>query len=295
LLNGSLDDFTLPDIFRLLSASKKTGRLDVERAAGSGSVFFHEGEVYFASSSLSTEPLGQKLVRVGAISEAQLRRALDERASSGKRVGEILVGWGAITNAQLRAAVSRQIEDSAFDLLRWEAGRFTWHPGVEIDSEVHIRSTVTNLIMEASRRLDEFDTIKRRIPSPHAVLGMVESPSEDADHMISIVPHEWRVLMLVDGQRSAADIAAIKGLTEFQAMRVLYGLLSAGLIEVVENGSSSNGARLGLAPPIRDDRAGENGDGPVSEGGIGFQPESSDDDGYISFRPEADDDRPTSI
>ncbi len=290
MLKGSLDDFNLPDVFRLLSSTKKTGRLDVERAAGSGSVFFHEGEVYYADSSLSTEPLGQKLVRVGAISEIQLRRALDERAASGKRLGEILVGWNDITSAQLKAAVSRQIEDSAFDLLRWEAGEFTWHPGVETDAEVHIRATVTNLIMEASRRLDELETIKRRIPSAEAILGMVEPPVEDADLMISIVPQEWRVLMLVDGQRTASEIAAIKGLTEFQAMRVLYGLLSAGLIEVVGTGVARNGARLGLAPPVSGAPEGS----ATADVSFAFESaEGSEVNGeFISFHPEADGGRP---
>jgi len=32
MLKGTLDDFTLPDMFRLMSFSKKTGRLDVSVA-----------------------------------------------------------------------------------------------------------------------------------------------------------------------------------------------------------------------------------------------------------------------
>ena len=55
MLKGTLDDFTLPDIFRLLSQSRKTGRLDVERSAGNGNIFFKEGNVYFAESTLSRE------------------------------------------------------------------------------------------------------------------------------------------------------------------------------------------------------------------------------------------------
>ena len=237
MLKGTLDDFTLPDVFRLMSFAKKTGRVDVVRSAGQGKVYFREGEVYFAESSLSKEPLGQKLVRARAITDGQLMKALDEQASSGERLGNVLLQSGLVTEDQLVAAVRQQIEDSVFDLLRWELGEFAWEPGEQFDTEVHIAVSVENLIMEASRRLDEFEVIRRKIPSGAAVLGMAATPPEGAVE-INITPDEWRILVLVDGTRSVNDIAQMVGLDEFGAMRVLYGLVSAGLIELISEGDA---------------------------------------------------------
>jgi Domain of unknown function (DUF4388) len=231
MLKGTLDDFTLPDIFRLLSMAKRTGTLAVTRSAGSGRVFFRSGDVYFAESSLTREPLGQKLVRARAITEGQLMKALDEHASGGGRVGEILVASELVTLEQLESAVRDQIEGSVFDLLRWELGEFEWAPGVEAEVEVPIAVSVENLIMEASRRLDELEVIKRKIPTVDAVLRMAPKPPEGAVE-INITPEEWRILVLVDGTRSVAAIAEAVALDEFGAMRVLYGLVSAGLIEL---------------------------------------------------------------
>src|SRR5918994_3817362 len=147
MLSGTLDDFSLPDVFRLVSLARKTGRLDVERKAGDGRVYFREGEVYYAESSLSREPLGQKLIRAGALTEGQLRKALDEHSESGKRVGDILVGSGIVSVEQIQTAVEQQIEDSIFGLLRWELGEFEWTPGFEVDVEIPIGVSVENLIM----------------------------------------------------------------------------------------------------------------------------------------------------
>ena len=244
MLTGTLDDFTLPDVFRLMSFAKKTGRLDVVRSAGQGKVFFRDGEVYFAESSLSKEPLGQKLVRARAITDGQLMKALDQHAASGERLGAVLIQSGLVTEDQLLAALHQQIEDSIFDLLRWELGEFAWEPGDQRDVEVPISVSVENLIMEASRRLDEYEVIKRKIPSGDAVLGMAATPPEGAVE-INITPDEWRILVLVDGNRSVNDIAQMVGLDEFGAMRVLYGLVSAGLIELISDGS---GAPSGDAP-----------------------------------------------
>src|ERR687896_2613968 len=105
MLKGSIEDFALSDIFRLLSFTKKTGKLEVVRSAGDGKVFFRDGDVYFAQSSVTREPLGQKLVRVGALTESALMRALDINAQTGERVGEILLREGAITEEQLGAGV----------------------------------------------------------------------------------------------------------------------------------------------------------------------------------------------
>ena len=238
MLRGSLDDFTLPDIFRLMSFAKKTGRLGVTRSAGDGKVYFREGEVYFAESSLSKEPLGQKLVRSRALSDGQLMKALDEHKASGERLGTVLVRLGAVTPEQLEMAVRQQIEDAVFDLLRWELGEFDWAPGDELDVEIPIAVSVENLIMEASRRLDEFEVIKRKIPSGDSVLGMAPTPPEGAVE-INITPEEWRILVLVDGNRTVAQIGQMVGLDEFGAMRVLYGLVSAGLIELVGEGAAA--------------------------------------------------------
>lgn len=235
MLKGTLDDFSLPDLFRLMSLAKKSGRLDVERKAGNGKVFFREGEVYYAESSLSKEPLGQKLIRAGVLTEGSLRKALDQSASTGERVGEILVSSGMVTLEQIETAIRQQIEDSVFDLLRWELGEFLWEPGVGADIEIPISVSVENLIMEASRRLDELEVIKRKIPSMEAILAMAPKPPEGALE-INITPEEWRVLVMVDGSKSLNEIAAIAGLDEFGAMRTMYGLASAGLIEVVDSG-----------------------------------------------------------
>lgn len=230
MLSGTLDDFTLADIFRLLSWAKRTGSLSVERRAGSGRVLFRSGEVYYAESSLAREPLGQKLIRAGALTEGQLRRALDEHAANGKRVGQILVEKGDVTQAQLEAAVRSQIEDAVFDLLSWETGEFSWEPDYEIDVEMPIFVSVENLIMEASRRLDELEVIKRKIRDRDVVPVMAPAPPAGAIE-INITPEEWRLLVLIDGRRSVGDIAQMVGMDDFKAMRTLYGLISAGLVE----------------------------------------------------------------
>ena len=242
MLKGTLDDFTLPDIFRLMSLAKKTGALEVQRSAGSGKVYFHDGEVYFAESSLTRTPLGQKLVQSGVITETQLMKALDIHKDRGQRLGDVLVAENLVDQEHLLEAVRSQIEDAAFDLLRWDLGEFAWEAGRGIEPEVPIMVSVENLIMEASRRLDELEVILRKIPSEDAVLGMAAAPPVGAVE-INITPEEWRILVQVNGERSVADIGNSLGIDTLEAMKSLYGMVSTGLIEVV------GGVPEGWQPP----------------------------------------------
>jgi hypothetical protein len=232
MLKGTLDDFTLPDIFRLMSLAKKTGALEVQRSAGNGKVYFRDGEVYFAESSITRTPLGQKLVRSGVITETQLMKALDIHKEKGQRLGDVLVAENLVDQEHLLEAVRSQIEDAAFDLLRWDLGEFAWESGHGIEPEVPIMVSVENLIMEASRRLDELEVILRKIPSEDAILGMAAAPPVGAVE-INITPEEWRILVQVNGERSVAEIGESLGIDTLDAMKSLYGMVSTGLIEVV--------------------------------------------------------------
>ncbi|MDQ4024890.1 MAG: DUF4388 domain-containing protein, partial [Actinomycetota bacterium] len=49
MLTGTLDDFTLPDVLRLIGSARRTGRLDVVRDAGGGRLYFHDGAVRTAT------------------------------------------------------------------------------------------------------------------------------------------------------------------------------------------------------------------------------------------------------
>lgn len=232
MLKGTLEHFALADIFRLLSWAKKTGKIEVARTAGQGKVFFRDGEVYYAESSLSREPLGQKLIRSGMLTEANLRRALEQNTRSGEMIGQILLANGWVTEHQLQTALKQQIEDSVFDMLSANEGTFEFAPGVLVDIDVEIFVSVENLIMEASRRLDEMGLIQRKIPSLDTILRMSSKPPEGAAE-INITAEEWRMLVMVNGERTVTEIAQAVGKDSFGALRGLYGLVNSGLVEVV--------------------------------------------------------------
>ena len=285
MLKGTLDDFSLPDIFRLTALANKTGRLEVERRNGSGRVYFRDGEVYYAESTKSKERLGRKLTRSGWVTDRQLKRAVVEHEQTGRRVGEILVEHGAVEEEQIDWAVRSQIEDGVFDLLRWDLGAFVWEPDVEIEVEVPLTVTVENLIIEASRRLDEISQIRKKIPSADVVLAMSARPPDGA-RQINITSEEWQVLVLVDGRRTVEDIATTTGAEAYQTTRLLFGLMNAGLIEhkQVPTGSSDEPDRTASRSPQGSERWHKSDD--PDNNVVELQPDSDDVDVEVEVEVE---------
>jgi hypothetical protein len=237
-LEGTLKDFSLADMFRLLGSGKKTGSLHLECPGAEGRVCFRDGRVYYASSNWHRESLGRRLVRSGVVSEKQLRQALglqkiQKREKAGRRLGQILVEEGYLEAHVLDEFIQAQINDTLFDLFRWEEGELRFEVGEACEEEdIGVSVAVESIIMESARRLEMWERIKERIPSLDTEFVMAAAPG-DKSLEIHLKPREWMLLCYLHGGRSIRELVELTGYDDFETAKVLYGMYAAGLIEPV--------------------------------------------------------------
>jgi hypothetical protein len=237
-IEGPLRELGVHDVFQLLDLTRKTGVLRVRSALRDkdGVVQFYNGRVVDASTRDESHQLGRMLVQAARITEDELSRALEMQANSPapRRIGEILVSLGAISPRELERQVRRQVEAVVFELLSWSEGYFTFEEGgPEVDSvQAAAALTAEALLMEAARRIDEWARMADRIP--HAdVVPAFSDVTGDYTGALDLRPHEWQVLATVDGNTTIRSIALTVGLSEFDAARVIYGLISTGVVTLV--------------------------------------------------------------
>ena len=165
-LVGRLEDLALPDIFQIISLSKKTGTLIVRSRKGTGMVVFKSGQVIQAGSDSIRDSLGNILVSQGMVEQEDLAAALSmQKSAPDKPLGMILVESGATTSKIIEDVVRQQIEEIIYDLLAWEEGFFNFELGeiapkdkIEIDThDLLLKSGLSAeyLLMEGTRILDE--------------------------------------------------------------------------------------------------------------------------------------------
>lgn len=237
-LEGNLKDFSLEDMFRLLASGRKTGTLYMENHDAEGKICFKKGRVFFASSNWNRESLGRRLVKAGVISEKQLRQALglqkiQKKEKANRRLGQILVDEGYLESKLLENFIQDQINDTLFDLFRWEVGdlRFEADEVCE-DEDIGISVSVENIIMESARRLELWNRIRQKIPSLDTRFIMASTPG-DKSMEIHLKPREWMLLCYLHGGRSVRELVELAGYNDFETAKILFGMYSAGLIDVL--------------------------------------------------------------
>jgi Flp pilus assembly protein TadD len=236
-IEGPLRELGIHDVFQLLDLSRKTGSLRVTSALrdNEGLVCFESGRVISATIRTNPHPLGAMLVRAGKISEGDLERARVAQANrtDGKRLGELLVEAGCLTWRELERQVRLQIEAVVFELMSWQEGFFSFveGPASDASTEAIARISTESLLMEGARRIDEWARIAHKIP--HLGVVPVLAPiDEDHPSLLDLLPSEWEMLAMIDGQSDLRGIANRLGRSEFDVAKVAYGLLSTGVIEV---------------------------------------------------------------
>ncbi len=138
--------------------------------------------------------------------------------------GKIYLKDGQIVHAHVGGLSG---EYAVYELAMWRRGQFIFTPNVEPDS-VTISKSNTSLMMEAARRLDEWRVLQRRIPSMEAVPYFL--PRDPGHDQITLSPHEWQIVTKVDGKKTIRELENATGLPAFDVCKVLFGLVTSGLI-----------------------------------------------------------------
>jgi len=237
-LEGSLADFTLADVFRLLETGSKTGTLHVTSGEADGVVCFRDGLVYYANSGTPSEAAGKRLVKSGIISEKQLRQALglmkiQKRDKATRKLGQILVDEGYVEASVLEGFVLEAVADALFDLLRWEEGDLRFEPDEDVaEADIGICVQIDSALVDANKRLEVWTRIRDRIPSLDTRFAMAASPGTKSVD-IHLKPREWMLLCYLHGGRSVRELVELTGYNDFETARILYGMYAGGLIEKV--------------------------------------------------------------
>ena len=255
-IEGPLRELGIHDVFQLLDLSRKTGSLRVTSSLrdNEGIVFFSNGKVAFASIRSNPHPLGEILIRAGKITDADLdrARALQATRGDGVRLGHVLVETGAITARELERHVRAQIEAVVFELMSWTEGFFSFEEGAveDVPGEATASVSTESLLMEGARRIDEWSRIEGKVAHVGVVPALSSTPG-DHPAMLDLLPSEWEVLTMIDGDRDVKTIASELARSDFDVAKVMYGLVSTGIVEIRNTVSGgSNGAAEGTTAQL---------------------------------------------
>ena len=241
---GNIKTISFSDILQLISTGKKTGKLLVTQSSQRKELFFKNGNLISAVSSNTEEDMiGNLLLRMGKITKSDLQKAVGIQQQSGRRIGAVMLELGLLNKAELSQYLKIQVEEIVYNLFSWPEGEFSFQDEIKpAEDQILVNLDPMNLIMEGTRRIDEWLEIRKSLPEPNRVLKLILNPNLKGRDL-TLSSDEYQVLMMVNGQKTYSDLMETSPLGEFVTAKSIHTLLSQKLIQPGETTESQHQLR----------------------------------------------------
>jgi hypothetical protein len=233
-LKGNLRDFSVTQLLNLINLAKKTGTLIVESADQSIWISFREGKLAYAQIGQEDNSLATILYRANKITAAQ-HRAIKARSNemNDKELGLLLINANYITQQDILSSLQSYFIGIVNRLFTAVEGFFRFENDMlPPDDKILVRISLENLIIEGARRMREWEHLQDEIPSLDIALKFADRPGANIRN-VNLSVEEWRVVSYINPKNTIRQIARATKLNDLEIRRVIYGLLQAGLVEMV--------------------------------------------------------------
>lgn len=233
-LKGNLRDFTITQLLNLINLARKTGTLFIESPSEQVTVSFREGKLAYAQATDEDNSLVDVLYKAKKLSVAQ-QRALKARTGhmSDKELGLLLINANYLSQEDVILSLQTHFIEIVNQLFTWAEGLFRFETNLlPPEDKITLRINLENIIIEGSRRLKEWEQLQDELPSLDMALKFSERPGVNIRNF-NLSAEEWRVVSYINPKNTIQQIANANQLSEMEIRRIVYGLLQAGLVEIV--------------------------------------------------------------
>jgi hypothetical protein len=248
-MQGKIADFSIPDIFQLVSSQGKSGSLAISGNDRVTIFLFSEGRIVDVRPDRreSKSLLGTMLRDAGYLTDSDLRRFLSSQGAGGKKIGEILVERGKVSKEVLARYLVLQVKECLFDVLTFREGEYRFE-GFAVRPAAWggeaIRPDV--LLMEGMQFLDEYSRYRSIFPPGDFLVTRKRQERVDPYAFTEVERVLWKAL---DFSEVPDRVYRKACLTGFEGIKGLAALLQRGLIEV---STTDPGDHVDLAKQLRD-------------------------------------------
>ncbi len=229
-LSGNLRTMLPGDLLQWLSLGQKTGTLVISNKRVEKKIFFRSGRVISSASNDPREYLGQFLMSHGYLSEPELKKAMEVQQQSGILLGKILVMIDVINEPDLVRFMRLKAEEEIYDIFLWNDGDFFF-----VDDElpqmemIPLQVDVTGIIMEGTRRVDEWARIREIIPNEAVIPQLLK----DVDYT-ELEEVEEPIVRAIDGKRTIVELVLESRSSAFTVSSTVSALVRHGFAKLVD-------------------------------------------------------------
>ncbi|MBI4776942.1 MAG: DUF4388 domain-containing protein [Deltaproteobacteria bacterium] len=233
--DGNLGSLFLPNLLQMLHRDGVTGILRIKHPDARLQIYFERGNIIYASGIGKEVQLVQLMAKKRLLSAEQhaviSQFIPDDQFQLGSYLLENkllpLATWAKYTKIMVDQTLLKAflLEDADFKF----EGR-----AISIPDVYQVRINMMQLILDITRKVDEWNFIRKQIPDKNIVFEVCDV-FEDEKKSIRFSRSEWSVLSKIDGKKTVEEIIMQCETDELTVYKILYSFISSGLIKRVEN------------------------------------------------------------
>jgi len=162
-------------------------------------------------------------------------KTIQSRAAnmSDKELGLLLINANYLTQEDILASLRTEFVGVLHRIFTWVEGLFRFEDGLmPPEGKITLQIGLENIIIEGSRRLREWEQLQDELPSLDIALRFTDRPGADI-RKVNLSVEEWRVVSYIDPKNTIKQVAATTKMNDLEIRRIVYGLLQAGLVELI--------------------------------------------------------------
>lgn len=231
-LKGNLRDFSTTQLLNLINLARKTGKLAINGQSRHAFLYFREGRLIHASTNGAEGHLTAMLLKTGKLTQEQVDAVNSQSGNSSDKVmGKYLMDAKLVSRDDIVQGVKDYMLEIVYDLFTWTDGDFFFEQNsLPTNDRITVPLNLDNVILEGSRRIQEFDRLQDELPDLGTIaLKITDKPLRD----VKLTQDDWRVISHIHPRNTVKQIALNNNMDEFQIRKIVYGMLQAGLVELI--------------------------------------------------------------
>jgi hypothetical protein len=248
-MRGELGTFSTAEILQLIGTQEKTGALQVRSKGRTAVLFFDSGKIISARDRRQTasDPFLTYLLENGEITLQHLHKVMDTKKNEGGDVMEVMLKDNIIDEGKLADHLSNYALQIVTNIVKWETGTYEFTSSCDGLPEKVLGKPLRlePILMEALRRKDETEEIRRFLPGLETRLEIAEANYES----LPLEQEDIATLRLVNGNRTIDEIIEESIVDEVETLDILERLFALGIISIAPETQPNAQART--IPPAR--------------------------------------------
>lgn len=220
-MNGQLGEQPLAELIREITAKSIGGRLQLQHDRLRAMIYFDKGDLLYAASNLRQLRLREYLLKAG-INEAALA-SYDEQPDL--ELAKTLTRDHLLSAATAQQIQTKQVSDVIRLALSWLEGSWEFDQKSRLSEAPGFKVDTRQLLLEAGRRAPA-KFVSSRFRAANELISPAAAPSGSEN----LLPTEVFLLSRLDRPTPLNELIAVSGLSENEAIVLIYSLTLAGLL-----------------------------------------------------------------